>query len=159
MKYNVQPTAVPEHLVPEVGEYLVIEHKEVKKEPLPPFTIVGNGFTNRHGTTSLDMLEVCLQMNQSEMKLFQFFRNVFTQNTIDGSSTPSIVEPLKYKEFDKYLATALMKNYKHMEYLQVLRRIKKGLYIINPKILIPSKHYIEMQMQWNNTKESHVDSV
>ena len=159
MRYDVDSSLLPHSLSPAAGESVTIERKEVKKDPLPPFTIVGNGFTNRQGVNSLDVLEVCLQMNQAEMKPFQFLRNMFTVNTIEGSTTPSVVEPSRHEEFDKYLSTALMKNYRHLEYLQVVRRIKRGVYIVNPKVLVPSKHYIAMQVLWDSTKELHNDTI
>jgi len=142
---------------PENDEVLEITRKNKSKEPLPPYNIVGNGFTNRHGT-SLDVLEVCLQLNISEMKLLQFFRTEFTTKMINRIEEPNIVIPKHSPKFDKYLHTALMKNYKHMEHLDILRRIKRGEYILNPKLFIPSRGYTAMMVAWDKLRKDEKDS-
>ena len=147
MKYELEEGNVPVGFSPGNGEVIEVTRRKKESEPLPPYSIVGNGFTNRHGT-SVDVLEICLQLNMAEMKLMQFFRNAFTMNSINRDEAPNIIEPLKWEEFDKYLATALMKNFKHMEYLQVIRRIKRGIYILNPKVFIPSRGYLLMNSKW-----------
>lgn len=152
MKYELDIEQLPPGVVPEKGETIEIVRKSESKEPLPPYNIVGNGFTSRNGT-SVDLLEVCLQMNLSEMRLLQFFRTQFTAKIINKEVDPNVIEPTRCGTFDKYLATALMKNYTHLEYLQVIRRVKRGVYILNPKIFIPSKHYLEMVARWNATGE------
>lgn len=152
MKYELDINGVPCGVVPEKGEVIEITRKAESKEPLPPYNIVGNGFTSRHGT-SVDLLEVCLQMNLSEMRLLQFFRTQFTNNIINKEVRPSVIEPTRCSTFDKYLATSLMKNYGHLEYLQIIKRVKRGVYILNPRVFIPSRHYLEMVAKWNSIGE------
>lgn len=137
---------------PENGEVLEITRKNAYKEPLPPYNIVGNGFTNRNGT-SVDVLEVCLQLNLSEMKLLQFFRTAFTTKMINRVEEPNVIVPKYTANFDQYLQTALMKNYKHLEHLQVMRRMKRGVYILNPRMFIPSRGYTAMVVAWDRIKQ------
>lgn len=136
---------------PDKGEVVEITRKKKEKEGMPPFNIVDNGFSNRHGA-SLDILEVCLQLNIAEQKLLQFFRDCFTKNVFMKDEMPNVIEPLKWQEFDKYLAAALMKNFVHMEYLGVLKRVKRGLYMINPDMLIPPKDYLVIKTRWEQIK-------
>ncbi len=136
-------------VTPESDEVIEIVRKKKYNEPLPPYNIVGNGLTNRHGT-SVDILEICLQLNMAEMKLLQFLRTAFTINSINKEEIPNVVLPSSWDEFDKYLSTALMKNYTHLEYLQVIKRIRRGVYMVNPRILMPSKEYLRIEAMWDN---------
>lgn len=136
-------------VTPESDEVIEIIRKKKYNEPLPPYNIVGNGLTNRHGT-SVDILEICLQLNMAEMKLLQFLRTAFTINSINKEEIPNVVLPSSWDEFDKYLSTALMKNYTHLEYLQVIKRIRRGVYMVNPRILMPSKEYLRIETMWDN---------
>lgn len=136
-------------VTPESDEVIEIVRKKKYNEPLPPYNIVGNGLTNRHGT-SVDILEICLQLNMAEMKLLQFLRTAFTVNSINKEEIPNVVLPSSWDEFDKYLSTALMKNYTHLEYLQVVKRIRRGVYMVNPRILMPSKEYLRIEAMWDN---------
>lgn len=136
-------------VTPESDEVIEIVRKKKYNEPLPPYNIVGNGLTNRHGT-SVDILEICLQLNMAEMKLLQFLRTAFTVNSINKEEIPNVVLPSSWEEFDKYLSTALMKNYTHLEYLQVVKRIRRGVYMVNPRILMPSKEYLRIEAMWDN---------
>jgi len=43
-----------------------------------------------------------------------------------------------------------MKNYKHMEYLQIIKRIKRGIYMLNPKLFIPPRGFSEAVVKWNS---------
>lgn len=136
-------------VTPESDEVIEIVRKKKYNEPLPPYNIVGNGLTNRHGT-SVDILEICLQLNMAEMKLLQFLRTAFTINSINKEEIPNVVLPSSWDEFDKYLSTALMKNYTHLEYLQVIKRIRRGVYMVNPRILMPSKEYLRIETMWDS---------
>lgn len=154
MQYNIDQITLPHGMIPETGDVLEITRKKQDREPLPPFNIVGNGMSNRNGQ-SLDLLEVCLQLNMSEMRLLQFFRDAFTRSLINQEANPNKVEPLKWPEFDKYLATALRKNYSHLEYMEVLARIKRGVYLINPNMLIPTRNFTEISAEWEQYKGSN----
>lgn len=151
---------IPQELLQlDPGEVIELTRKKKQSEPLPPYNIVGNGFTNRHGT-SVDVLEVCLQMNLAELRLLQFLRNAFTTNSIKKEEVPNLIEPVKWDQFDKYLATALMKNYTHLEYLQVLLRLKRGMYLLNPTLFIPSHNYLGIQLMWDKaTLEKEKDAI
>jgi len=151
MRFEIEKDELKYVSPPEEGEMLEVTKKIKNKDPLPPYNIVGNGLTGKHGT-SVDLLEVCLQLNIAEMKLLQFFRTQFTARLIAHVDMPSVVVPTVIGSFDKYLATALMKNYKHMEYLQILRRIKRGEYILNPKIFMPPRGYTEAVAKWDSIK-------
>ena len=128
-------------------ERLVITREKRAKEHMPPYTMVGNGFSTRHGT-SVDIIEVCSQLNLSENRLLQFMRDCYTYNCIRGEKNPNIVEPSKWDEWNEYLRIALKKNYPHLEHLRVLVRLKRGAYMVNPYMLISSTGRAEIVAIW-----------
>ena len=150
MEVLVTAQDLPEQLVPEAGGTIVIQHNKASKECLPPYTLVGNGHTSSNGT-SRDIVEVCMEMNQAELKLLQFMRESMIRQIMNKSAEPSVIVPADYVEYSKYLATAMAKNYEHLEYLEVLKRIKRGTYILNPNLILPPRHYAAMQSKWVST--------
>ena len=132
---------------PEIGEVIEVTSRKRYKEPLPPFSMVGNGLSNRYGT-SLDIIEVCLQLNQSELRLLQFFRDCYADSIMRGDVNPNLVIPTRYEKFDKYLSKALEKNYNHLEYLGVIVRVKRGSYLVNPTLFVPRQGYSSINGQW-----------
>ena len=143
-------------MMPENGESIEITRRSKAKEPLPSYTMVGNGITTKHGT-SLDVLKVCGELNQAEIKLLCFFRDVFAKNAMNKEENPNKIEPLSWAEFDKYLATALKKNYVHMEYMDVVIRVKRGIYMVNPLMFIPSTNFTKILAEWQQYKGKQDD--
>ena len=156
MTYNIHDIALPHMMIPDEGGTIEILHKPKVKEPLPSYTMVGNGITTKHGT-SLDVLKVCGQLNQAEINLLCFFRDAFSKNAMNREENPNKIEPTGWAEFDKYLATALKKNYSHMEYLEIVARLKRGIYMVNPLMFIPSTNYARILAEWDAAKGKHND--
>ena len=151
MQYNINDLSLPHMMIPEEGESIEIVRRTKNKEPLPSYTMVGNGVTTKNGT-SLDVLKVCGQLNQAEINLLCFFRDVFSKNSINKEDNPNKIEPLAWLEFDDYLVVALKKNYTHMEYLDITVRLKRGIYMINPLMFIPSTNFTKILAEWQSHK-------
>lgn len=156
MRYELADINLPHLMMPESGESIEITRRSKAKEPLPSYTMVGNGITTKHGT-SLDVLKVCGELNQAEIKLLCFFRDVFAKNAMNKEENPNKIEPLSWAEFDKYLATALKKNYVHMEYMDVVIRVKRGVYMVNPLMFIPSTNFTKILAEWQQYKGKQDD--
>lgn len=138
--------------VPGNDEKIVISKEKKIKEKLPPYNLVGNGLSNRHGT-SVDIIDICVQLNLGEMRLLQFFRNEFNVACINKETNPNIVMPAKSAEINDYLKTALRKNYDHLEYVGLIIRLKRGTYILNPYLFMYSTGYGVIQKQWHEAAE------
>lgn len=143
--------------VPELedGEVLEITKRKKFREPLPPFNMVGNGMTNRYGT-SMDIIEVCLQLSLAEIKLLQFFRDCYARNIMNKEENTNVVTPAKWDKFDKYLAKALEKSYKNLEEKRVLCRIKRGIYIVNPNLFVPQQNFVLINAQWQTAIDTNI---
>lgn len=138
----------------EDGELLEISKKKANKEPMPPWNMVGNGMSNRIGI-SVDFIDICAELNQAELKLFKFFRDAYNCNVRHRENETNIVVPAKTDGYTPYIAKALEKNYKHMEYIGIITRVKRGTYLINPNLLLPTSGYVAAMELWNKlvTKE------
>ena len=147
-------------LTPETADDVVeIRKTKKKKEPYPPYTIVGNGKSSKRGA-SMDIIDVCSEFNLAENKLLQFFRDCLLDNNVNREIELNTVTPTKYEVFDDYLKTALKKNYAHMEYMGVIKRIKRGTYMVNPTLFIPSTNYESIKHKWDLlVSDSSLDGI
>jgi len=135
-------------LLPEDNEVIEISRKKRQKEPFPGFTVFGNGKETRNGGKSMDILAICMELNTAEIKLLQFFRDVIEQQKMVGEDNPNKVTPNRHEEFGAYLKIALKKNFAHMKELEILKRMKRGTYMINPSLLIPIKDVVKIKAEW-----------
>jgi len=137
----------------------VIEVRRTKRirEPFPGFSIFGNGKETRNGGRSMDILAICQQLNNGEMELMKFFRDIMEGNKIRGELNPNVVVPTREESNSKYLKIALKKNYPHMECLGIIKRVKRGTYMLNPKLFIPARSVMEITKIWDELDTKHCD--
>ena len=134
----------------EDGELLEITKKSNKfSNPTPPWNMIGNGMSNRTGS-SIDFIDICAELNQAELKLLKFLRNMYNDNIRNKEANSNVVVPAKSVEYSQYLAKALEKNYKHLAYMEVVVRVKRGSYLLNPNLFIPSSNYSVVSTMWYN---------
>lgn len=137
------------------GEVVEISRKTLRpKEATPPWNMIGNGLSNRTGT-SMDFIDICSELNQAELKLLKFLRNEYNSNIRNKVADTNIVVPAKSEDYSPYLSKAMEKNYKHMEYMGIVARVKRGTYLVNPNLFIPGNGYGSVSKLWDQltTKE------
>lgn len=140
--------------VPASDEKIEVVVKKRKTEKFPGFTIFGNGKATRKGGKSMDILDICKQLNKTEMNLLQFFRDEVEYNKIRKEKNVNEVTPTRSELWTPYLATGLKKNYAHMECLGIIRRMKRGTYMINPNLLIPTEDVERHKIIWEDLEET-----
>jgi len=144
------------------NEDLIVEVTTKKKRPkehYPGYTMVGNGRETRRGGKSMDMFEVCKKLGTAEMNLLQFFKDEIDANKIVKEENPNIVVPTKSENCTDYIKRSLKKHYAHMECLQIIRRVKRGTYIVNPMLFIPPKDYQKILAVWNSVSDKGCDDA
>lgn len=136
-------------LTPETEDE-VVEIRKTKKvrQPFPPYTMVGNGKTSKRGE-SMDLIDVCSQLNTAENNLLKFFRDCILENNVLREDNPNVVKPRSYEKFSDYLRVAIKKNYKHLKEMGVLIRVHRGKYMVNPALFIPSKDFVRIKGVWD----------
>lgn len=141
----------------EDGELLEITKKSNKfSNPTPPWNMIGNGMSNRTGS-SIDFIDICAELNQAELRLLKFLRNMYNDNIRNKEANSNIVMPAKSGDYSPYLAKAMEKNYKHLAYMEVVIRIKRGSYLLNPNLFIPSSNYSVVNTMWENLTKGNKD--
>ena len=83
-----------------------------------------------------NMLDICAQLNTSEMKLLQFLRDEI-QDT--GSTT---VVPADSDNITPYIRVALKKGYKHLNEIGILERLDRGTYIVMDGLFSTARPYV-----------------
>ena len=134
----------------------IIHKTKNKKEPMPAsFTLMGNGRANRNtGIASLDVIAVMSELSKGEIAVFARFRDSIIMNCIAGNLNPNIVQIKDLDAWTAYEKMALSKNYAHLEYVGVMKRIARGVYMINPLLVIPPKNTLTIIEDWERLGES-----
>ena len=101
----------------------------------------------------MDILDVCKQLNTAEMNLMQFFRDVLERNKYNKEDNPNLVKPANEDAWSDYLKIALKKNFSHMECVGIIRRVKRGTYMINPALFIPPYSMESIADEWDKLEE------
>lgn len=118
---------------------VVITVKDKVRVIYPPYMLTGNGkYSRRLGMCSMDIIGVCEELNRSEYAVFRFFRDCIVEQTILKEGNPNVVKPASWVSYTAYISKGIEKNYKHMEYLGVLKRVHRGKYMVNPYLIIPN---------------------
>jgi hypothetical protein len=143
--------------VPDEGQTVEVTRKSKNKEPYPGYTIFGNGKETRLGGKSMDILDVCKQLNKSEMNLMQFFRDALERNKAVGEKNVNLVTPARTDEWTDYLKIGLKKNYSHMECLGIIKRVKRGTYMLNPILFVPPHEIEYHKAEWSKIAENCIE--
>lgn len=149
MVEHLVETDLPSILLQGKGKKVEVRVVDETKEKSVSFTMMGNGVKNNVGK-SIDVIEVCAELNKGEHRVLKFFRDKYIENCKLGEEFPHIVTPTQCEDFDKRLEIDLKKNFTHMHYLGVFRRVKKGTYMINPNLIISTTNYMKILAKWES---------
>lgn len=144
---------IPEDLTPDAEERIVVTREKRVKEAFPGFTILGNGKETKNGGKSMDILDVCKELNTAEMNLMQFFRDEIEKHKMNGEINPNRVKVANSALWSDYLKIALKKNYPHMKCVGIIKRESRGTYMLNPRLFIPAKHLDIVYKEWDAIKD------
>jgi len=134
---------------PAENEEVTITKKKKPREHLPGYTLWGNGNTTKLGGTSMSVIDMFMKLGKAEMELMKFLENEMRINRNNGEKLTTVVEPSKSDEYTNYIKTAIKKHYSHMECLGILQRVKRGKYMLNPRLFIPTKNVEEHMRAWD----------
>lgn len=149
IKDSIQPSDIDK------DEDIVITR--IKKSKVPPYFILGNGMKSKYHNEDnvIDALEIFKQMGKPEMDLFIYFRNAIIEQQIESKfgvytydANVVHIPVSKNHGLSQALKKALSKFYTHLEELKVLKRIRRGKYMINPYLLIPNSNFEKVALMW-----------
>lgn len=142
-------------------ETLDVRVSKRKKSNTPPYLIIGNGKSNRHFKDApvRDTLRDIGSLSPQQLDIFLHFRDVIVDNHIRSIQAKSInAHPntviLSSSEQDEEAKKikALLRannNAKKMQEQGLIKKVKSGVYMVNPFVIIPSDHFQEVVDAWD----------
>jgi len=127
---------------------------KIKKAPAPqpPFLKLGNGKTNKQGMSSMDLIAEMVNMSQPALKLINWIKDEMVWNPIT-EQIEFITKITPKTDGDKQI---LKRGYKELFAKDIVRRVKRSHYMINPNAIITS--YEEQMKMWDTLK-SHNSQI
>ena len=122
-------------------ETIAIENKR-KAEVRPNFIMVGSGTVNKHKLYGIDLLREVAEATKAGQFLLLAIKDGVTYEN-DYSPVVKVTGDTKYQQ---NLITA---GYKELLEKDIVRRVKKAHYMINPNALIPKDYNAAMKI-WNS---------
>lgn len=119
------------NIVCEMGKKLVVvveeEAPKSNRKKVPSFQAIGNGMKTRE-YVSLPYEDILLELTAPEQRLFKIIRRNYNTNT--GYS------PVDLSELPRAERNTMSLAYKKLKERNLVKRVKKGIYLINPLGLI-----------------------
>ena len=118
--------------IPQNSEYTQTIRKKYKSKP--PFIMVGSGYKNNTGH-SMDFIKTLTQMSKPELALFEQITDY-----LDIESNIGIVKAPKGNQVAQ---NKIYKGYKLLRAKDLVRRVQREMYMVNPDLIIPGDNYIK----------------
>lgn len=142
--------AVTVYIEPGLETVSVTSDKKVK-QIRPNFMMVGNGTMSNKGVGSIDFLEEIVNSTKAEQFLLMGIKNGINYE----NSYKPVVKVIGTTKYEQNLITA---GYKSLLDRNLVRRVKKSHYIINPNALIPIDYEGALDI-WNRVATNSVDNT
>jgi len=155
LKSNKPDTTTVSYEVP-IG--MIAETTIKKAKSKPSFMLVGNGIgSTSKGTHSMDYTETLLGLSKAGRDMFgNLFKNRLDEEDASGFPVPFKKRNICYldrKGMTEREVKNLTKGYKELADKDVVVRIKRGWYVINPRLIISGDHWEEEEVLFTNAKE------
>ena len=133
--------------IPE-GKTLTLTDAKVRPKQ-PNYYRVGNGTMNKHNIQAIDFIDAVMDMTKPEQFLIKEIKQGFYYDRdLEGFTYIT--------KIDSRLLTSTQKQYivlgyKLLHNKGLVKRVKRGYYMINPNALVPS-NYETAKQDWDNIK-------
>ena len=121
----------------------VLTKSKPSKVKSPNYFKIGNGTMNRHKIQSIDLLQEMDNMTSSGRKFLLMIKDGMVFNT----ETASVVFVVKVTRETNYLKKVIKDGYKELSAKDLVRRVKRGYYMINPNAI--TTDYKAQLIEWN----------
>lgn len=108
----------------------------------PSYMMVGKGGKVRRGIQGYDLLGAMLNFNSGMSQTFKLI--------VDGLDVRTNCCDLSTLTFNKTQQNMISAAYKQLSGIDLVKRIRKGVYMINPRAIIPPQTYPEAQAVWDS---------
>ena len=111
----------------------VLFKKKIKQVAEPNYNRIGNGTVNKHKITSIDLIDVVIEASGSGKWLIKKIK--------DGIGWDNSYDPVvKITPANNPEKQHLVRGFAELSAKDLVRRIKRSHYMINPNALIPAKY-------------------
>ena len=117
------------------------------KKVVPNYYRVGNGTMNKYQVKSIDLIDVVIASSKAGQFLIQQIKA-----GMNWDNSYHYVTKIESKNLSTYEQKLLVEGYKELEAIDIVRRVKRGHYMINPNALI-SLQYEEAIKLWNSIEK------
>jgi len=144
------------------NEQLDVIIRKKKKDKTPPYSTIGSGFSTKDFKEDVvvDAFKVIGNLSPQQLEIFLYFRDEVVQKQLDefrtniANTSPNTIvlskSTLDYKTKELKRLLRANGNSKKMIELDIIRKVKAGVYMVNPYILIPTKNFSDVASEWNN---------
>jgi hypothetical protein len=142
------------------GEKLVTTHQKKKVDKKPSYIIVGNGVATKAfpAAVTMDAFRVFSSLTKEQQGLFIDLKDIYVQQNLDNYQKQRTVENPNKIVLDKNKDNELHQSIKArmgnrrncttLEEKGVLKKIKTGIYMLNPYLFIPSDDFKQIAEIW-----------
>lgn len=142
------------------GDKLVATYQTKKKGSFPPYIVVGNGVVTKEFSADMvmDAFEVFSELSKAQQRLFIWLKDILVNQNMDNFvnrrtvDNPNLVRLDRGKGNEDHLRIRTMmgdnRNGSKLEEKRVLKKVERGVYMLNPYIFIPPDDFAEVARQW-----------
>lgn len=142
------------------GEELVATYRKKKRDKNPPYITVGNGVATKEfpAEVAMDAFKVFSKLSKAQQELFIAIKDIYvTQNMTNWqgkhkAENPNLVylDKTKENEGHQYIKDKMGRNRNGstLQELGVLKKVKNGVYMLNPYIFIPPYDFKKVAELW-----------
>jgi hypothetical protein len=124
------------------NEEIIINTRTKHRNNKPVFMMIGVPAKIRNRTPGFPLMETLIQLNKEE----QWFVGLLWKHI-----NPETNEcDLSHYEFNSTDTSKVSRAFKPLKELGLVKRIKKGIYLINPTAIIPPTTYEDVQARWDS---------
>ena len=128
-------------------EKTVITDLEKKKpRKIPNFYMIGITVTNKHGLKGIDLIDEVINSSKAAQYTIKWIKDAITYGNRNG------VVKIEMKELNNVQQQQFQKGFKELNEKNLMRRVKRSHYMINPNALIPSE-YDEAMDIWSSLEK------
>lgn len=143
------------------NEEIEVKYSKKKKSKTPRYLTIGSGMTSKDFKENVvvDAFAVIGQLSKQQLEIFLYLRDLRVEKDLEHYNSkainkkPNTVSIPKFKDDERAKQTKenLRKNNngKTMIELGIIKKVKAGVYMINPYLLIPNDNFDEVAKQWD----------
>lgn len=127
------------------------------KDPKPSYTMIGSGAANKmFPENTIDALAVIGSLNQSQLEIFLYFRDMLTIQYQLDKKYPNLGRNLNEvclnidDDYTKRIKSLMQKNnnVKTIVYKSLIKKGKRKCYMVNPFVLLPNRDFKRHAQLW-----------